>query len=78
MNGIVEARVLLTQKIKRWIRSALTNKLLEEDVKTKLKSYISTPDGDSIKSIPFSLVKSVHECIQADNGSILFRSLLIY
>lgn len=70
MDANPEASVILTEKIKRWIRTALTTVNLEEDIRLKLKLYVTDPvkTEKKLDTIPFVLVKTVHECIQSQNG----------
>ena len=77
METTGEVCVILTEKIKRWIRSALASSTLEVDVKSKLEKCLMcepNPEVKKQKTIPFSLVKCVHECIQSEHGKFFPQS----
>ena len=74
MEPISEVCVVSTEKIKRWIRTALASGILDDELKSKLRNFV-VDDKQGTKTrrvIPFSLVKSVHECIQTDQGKSSF------
>ena len=73
MEDSPEAEVFLTEKIKRWIRTALTTATLEDDIRERLRGYTtnrrSHDDKRTRATIPFELVKAVHDCIQSEEGT---------
>ena len=67
-------QIVLTSKIKRWIPTVLNSPHLPEDAEKRLRElYISaeTDSSNNSKFIPFSLVKSLYECLQKDQGEVL-------
>ena len=66
-------QIVLTSKIKRWIPTVLNSPHLPEDAEKRLRElYISaeTDSSNNSKFIPFSLVKSLYECLQKDQGEV--------
>ncbi len=66
-----KVQVKLTNKIKRWIPTVLSQNDLPEDVRKQLDMYHKGSENDSnpeFKKIPFSLVKLLHECLQREEG----------
>ena len=64
-------QVKLTHKIKRWIPTVLSQKDLPEDVRKQLNSYYTgsnNVDDPKYRQIPFSLVKTLHECLKKEQG----------
>ena len=75
MENSPVAEVLLTEKIKRWIRTALTTTDLPNDTRERLRHFTSNRrhvDDKKPKTIPFQLVKEVHRCIQSEKGTVLY------
>lgn len=73
METTNEIRVRLTEKIKRWIRTALASDIIDDDLRCKLDKFVSKDiDGRQQITIPFSLVKCVHECIVSDQGKLRY------
>ena len=66
-----KVQVRLTNKIKRWIPTVLSQNDLSEDVRKQLNLYYTgSQNGDNpkFKHIPFSLVKTLHECLKKEQG----------
>ena len=68
-----KSEVLLTDKIRRWIRTVLTTSNLPDDIRIDLRKYTNNrraSDDKKCKTIPFDLVKSVHRYLQDDQGAL--------
>jgi hypothetical protein len=69
MAEVPKSHVLLTEKIKKWIRTILLTADLPNDVREELVKYTSgrrSADDKKRRSIPFDLVKTVHKYLNAD------------
>ena len=67
-------QIKLTHKIKRWIPTVLSQKDLPEDVRKQLNLYYTgsnNADDPKYKQIPFSLVKTLHECLKKEQGTVV-------
>ena len=81
MAAHTESFVNLTNKIRLWGKSVLYSKNLNDRDKLELKKYVyidvSSPSvngkghpelTEKPKSIPFRLVRVIHECLKKDEG----------
>jgi len=62
--AVQEAEVLLTENIRRWIRTVLLTEDLPNERREELRKYTShrrLPDEKKPRTIPYELVKSVHQ-----------------
>lgn len=69
MAEVPKSHVLLTEKIKRWIRTILLTADLPSDLREELVKYTSgrrSADDKKRRSIPFELVRTVHKYIKPD------------
>ena len=67
----IKSHVILTEKIKRWIRTILLTADLPNDTREELRKYTSgrrSADEKKRRTIPFELVKTVHKYLQAEQG----------
>lgn len=75
---VQEAEVLLTENIRRWIRTVLLTADLPNETREELRKYTShrrLPDEKKPRTIPYELVKSVHQST-SQNGRVASILLL--
>ena len=71
MDEHPQSQVILTEKIKRWIRTILTTANLPPETREELIKYTGnrrSSDDRKTRLIPFELVKTVHKYLQAESG----------
>ncbi len=76
MAEFKESCVVLTDKIRRWIKCELSSEFMSQDNKRQLEKYVKTPEAANRKMpevIPFRLVKALHKCLQEEQGEHRFR-----
>lgn len=81
MATTMRSHVILTEKIRQWIRILLTTAKLPSETKEEFKKYATArrSSGDTKPlTIPFNLVKLLHDYIRNDQGvfSIFYLDLL--
>ncbi|ELT98781.1 hypothetical protein CAPTEDRAFT_191829 [Capitella teleta] len=79
MAEVPKSHVLLTEKIKRWIRTILLTANLPHDVREELVKYTSgrrSTDDRKRRSIPFDLVKTVHKHLSEEQQDLYLHELL--
>ena len=70
------SHVILTDKIRRWIRTLLTTEDLPNETREELRKYASVRrnSGDNKpRTIPFALVKTLHSYLTQEQG--VYRGL---
>ena len=78
MAAHTESHVVLTDKIRRWGGTILDCNSLSPDDKKELKPYIIKDENGTTemkKSIPFRLVRAIHECLKKEEGVLSFDYL---
>ena len=79
MATVLGSHVILTDKIRQWIRILLTTAKLPNDTKEEFRKYAMArrPSGDTKPlTVPFNLVKHLHELLGNEQGA--FVNSLIY
>ena len=66
-----KSHVLLTEKIKRWIRTVLLTESLPNETREELIKYTKSrrnAEDKKARTIPFELVKTVHKYLESEQG----------
>ena len=72
MADYPKSEVVLTEKIRRWIRTVLTTSSLPNETRDELRKYTANrrnSDEQRRRTIPFELVKTVHKYLQSEQGA---------
>ncbi|KAI0214660.1 transmembrane protein 199 [Lamellibrachia satsuma] len=79
MADYPKSEVVLTEKIRRWIRTVLTTSSLPNETRDELRKYTANrrnSDEQRRRTIPFELVKTVHKYLQSEQGGLYLHELL--
>ncbi len=73
MAGIPgKSEIILTDKLRRWIRTVLTHTDVPNDLREELRKYTGSrrnAEEKKDRTIPFEVVKSVHEHVKEGQGN---------
>ena len=71
MADSLESHVVLTEEIKRWIRTLLLTESLPNDTREELIKYTKSrrnTEDKKARTIPFRLLQVVHKHLESEQG----------